>query len=135
MKACDEQPNWYRNRKGGFRINCIAMGSWELSMMSQNVVRLFVIQVKSLKCQKISWRNVILLLKLFWPTVRKNFANSRPSASNFKSFSRSLEQFIQIVKGQNNFWWQNAFLTCYWSFLICNKTEQLYFKLEKNIGI
>ena len=36
--------------------------------------------------------------KLFWPfTVfcdLKNFANSRPSASNFKSFSWSLEQFF-----------------------------------------
>ena len=47
--------------------------------------------------------------KLFWPfTVwincsndLKNFANSRPSASNFKSFSRSLEQFFLTV-GQNN---------------------------------
>ena len=48
--------------------------------------------------------------KLFWPfTVwincssdLKNFENSRPSASNFKSFSRSLEQFFLTV-GQNNF--------------------------------
>ena len=48
--------------------------------------------------------------KLFWPfTVWINcssdlkiFANSRPSASNFKSFSRSLEQFFLTV-GQNNF--------------------------------
>jgi hypothetical protein len=32
----------------------------------------------------------------------KIFANSRPSASNFKSFSRSLEHFFLIV-GQNNF--------------------------------
>jgi hypothetical protein len=39
----------------------------------------------------------------------KNFANSRPSASSSKSLSRSLEQFIQTVKGQNNFWKQNAF--------------------------
>ena len=48
--------------------------------------------------------------KLFWPfTVWINcssdlkfFENSRPSASNFKSFSRSLEQFFVTV-GQNNF--------------------------------
>ena len=48
--------------------------------------------------------------KLFWPfTVwincssdLKNFKNSRPSASNFKNFSRSLEQFFLTV-GQNNF--------------------------------
>ena len=32
----------------------------------------------------------------------KNFANSQPSASNFTSFSRSLEQFFLSV-GQNNF--------------------------------
>ena len=32
----------------------------------------------------------------------KMFANSRPSASNFKSFSRSLGQFFLTV-GQNNF--------------------------------
>ena len=48
--------------------------------------------------------------KLFWPfTVwincsinLNNFANSWPSASNFKSFSRSQEQFFLTV-GQNNF--------------------------------
>ena len=48
--------------------------------------------------------------KLFWPfTVWINcssdlkiFANSRPSVSNFKSFSRSLEHFFLTV-GQNNF--------------------------------
>ena len=32
----------------------------------------------------------------------KNFSNSRPSASNFKSFSWSLEQFFLTV-GKNNF--------------------------------
>ena len=32
----------------------------------------------------------------------KNFANSRPSASNLNIFSRSLEQFF-ITVGQNNF--------------------------------
>ena len=47
--------------------------------------------------------------KLFWPfTVWINcsrdlkfFGNSRPSASNFKSFSRFLEQFF-LTAGQNN---------------------------------
>ena len=55
-------------------------------------------------------KNTFCYQKLFWPfTVwkkcssdLKNFANSRPSASNFKSFSRSLEQFFLTV-GQNNF--------------------------------
>ena len=48
--------------------------------------------------------------KLFWPFTAwmncsidlKNFANFWPSASNFKSFSRSVEQFFLTV-GQNNF--------------------------------
>ena len=48
--------------------------------------------------------------KLFWPfTVwincssdLKNYVNSRPPASNFKSFSWSLEQFF-LTAGQNNF--------------------------------
>ena len=45
----------------------------------------------------------------------------------FAKFLRSLEQFIQTVKGQNNFWKQNAFLTCTWRFLIPHKIEQLEF--------
>ena len=52
-----------------------------------------------------------LFQKLFWPfTVWINsscnletFENSRPSTSNFKTFSRSLEQFFLTVLGQNNF--------------------------------
>ena len=48
---------------------------------------------------------------------------------------RSLEQFVRTVKGQDNFWSQNAFLTCSWRFLRYNRLEQLELKLEKNIGI
>ena len=48
---------------------------------------------------------------------------------------RWLKQFVQIVKGQYNFWQQNAFLTCSWRFLRYNKLEQLELKLEKIIGI
>ena len=53
----------------------------------------------------------------------------------FAKILRSLEQFIQTVKGQNNFWKQNAFLTCSWRFLRSNNLEQLEFDLEKIIGI
>ena len=56
-------------------------------------------QVKKTFCQQI----VLNFLCLNCSSDLKNFANSRPSASNFKSFSQSLEQFIQTVKGQNNF--------------------------------
>ena len=53
----------------------------------------------------------ILLPKLFWPAVRKNGSSDwekllKFEAENweFAQFLRSLEQFIQTVKGQNNFW-------------------------------
>ena len=55
--------------------------------------------------------NGILLPKLFWPTVRNNCSSDREFFLKFKAegreFSkilRSLEQFIETVKGQNNFW-------------------------------
>ena len=41
-------------------------------------------------------------MRINHPSDLKTFANSRPSASNFKSFSQSLEQFFLTV-GQNNF--------------------------------
>ena len=55
--------------------------------------------------------NGILLPKLFWPTVRKNCSSDREKLLKFEAegrefakFSRSLEQFIQTVKGRDNFW-------------------------------
>ena len=48
----------------------------------------------------------------------------------FAKIFRSLEKFIQTVKGQ-----KNAFLICSCSFLMSNKLEQLELKLEENIGI
>ena len=54
-------------------------------------------------------RNGILLPKLFWPTVRKNCSGDREKFLKFEAevqefaiFLRSLEQFIQTVKGQKN---------------------------------
>ena len=58
-------------------------------------------------------------------------AEGREFSINFKS----LEQLIQTVTGQNNFWLQNAFVTCSWRFLITNDLEHLEFKLEKIIWI
>ena len=75
-------------------------------------------------------RNGILLSKLFWPTVRKNGSNVREiflklqaAGWEFAKVFKSLEQFIQIVNGQKNFWQQNAFLT--WGFSRLKKSEQL----------
>ena len=55
--------------------------------------------------------NGILSPKLFCPTVRKNCCSDREKLLKFEAegrefakFLRSLEQFIQTVKGQNNFW-------------------------------
>ena len=51
-------------------------------------------------------RNGILLPKLFWPTVRKKCSSEREKLLKFEAegqefaeFFRSLEQFIQTVKG------------------------------------
>ena len=53
----------------------------------------------------------ILSPKLFWPTVRNKCSSDREKLLKFEAecrefatFLRSLEQFIQTVKGQNNFW-------------------------------
>ena len=56
-------------------------------------------------------RNVTLLPQLFWSTVRKNWSNDREklmklkaTGQEFANVLRSLEWFIQTIKGQNNFW-------------------------------
>ena len=56
-------------------------------------------------------KNGILLPKLSWPTVRKKCCSDwekllkyKAEGREFAKFLRSLEQFIQTVKGQNNFW-------------------------------
>ena len=56
-------------------------------------------------------KNGILLPKLFWPTVRKNCSSDQEKLWKFEAegwefakFLRSLEQFIQTMQGQNNFW-------------------------------
>ena len=55
--------------------------------------------------------NGILYPKLFWPNERKIFISDQEKLLKFETegrefakFLRSLEQFIQTVKGQNNFW-------------------------------
>ena len=64
--------------------------------------------------------------------MRKNCSSDREKLLKFEAegrefakILRSLEQFIQTVKGHNNFWQQNDFLTCSWRFPISNKLEQL----------
>ena len=77
----------------------------------EKVERVFCYQ----NCSDLLWENIVLVIE--------------------NKILRSLEHFTQTVKGQNNFWLQNALLTCSWRFLISNKLEQLEFNLEKNIRI
>ena len=84
-------------------------------------------------------RKSILLPKLFWPTVRKKCSHDREillkfeaEGREFANFLRSLEQFIQTAKGQNNF--ETEFLTYSWWLFRSNKLEQLYCNLQKIIG-
>ena len=62
----------------------------------------------------------------------KNFENSRPSASNFKSFSRSLEQFF-LTLGQNNF---GNKIPLPFSLCILFQNDKVFFKenIETKIG-
>ena len=65
----------------------------------------------ALKSKKKNEEMVFLLLKLFWPTARKNCSSDQEKLLKFEAegrefakILRSLEQFIQTVKGQKNFW-------------------------------
>ena len=53
----------------------------------------------------------------------REFFLKEAEGREFAKILRSLEQFIQTVKGQNNVWYQNAFLTCSWRFHRSNKLE------------
>ena len=66
--------------------------------------------------------------------IEKNVLKFKYVGQEFAKFLRSLEQFIQTVKGQNNFWQQNAFSTYSWSFLMSDEFKQLELKLEKILG-
>ena len=66
--------------------------------------------------------------------IEKKKLEFEAEGQEFATFLRSLEQFIQTVKGQNNFWQQIAFLTFSWRFLTSYELEQLEFKLEKILG-
>ena len=50
----------------------------------------------------------------------------------FKFFLRSLEQFIQTVKDQNNFLNRMLFLTCSWKFLRSKTLEPIIIQIGKN---
>ena len=56
--------------------------------------------------------NGILLSKLLWTSVRQNYSSDwekllkfEAEGREFADFLRSLEQYIETVKGQNNSWY------------------------------
>ena len=67
--------------------------------------------------------------------IEKKKLKIEAEGREFSKNLRSLEQFVQTVKGQKKFWLQKAFLTCSWRFFRYDELEQLYFKLEKCIGL
>ena len=48
-------------------------------------------------CSDLLWEKIVLV-------IEKSFGNSLAEGREFAKFLRWLEQFIQTVKGQNNFW-------------------------------
>jgi hypothetical protein len=58
------------------------------------------------------------------PSDREKLLKFEAEGREFAKFLKSLEQFFQTVKGHNNFWKQNAFLTCSWRFLVSDKGEE-----------
>ena len=85
-------------------------------------------------------RNGILFPKLFWPAVRKKWSSDWEKLLKFESEGRefakkklrSLEQFIQTVKGSTNFWNSLLFSTYFWRFLRSNILKSL---IDEQIGI
>ena len=71
--------------------------------------------------------------------MRRNCSSDREKLLKFKAEGRefaknlrSLEQFIQTVKGQTE---QFLVTECFFNLFLEVILEQLYFKLKKNIGI
>ena len=92
-----------------FYINVIHIKVYSSINILEKVVRLFN---RTTHLQNfLASKNCILLPKNFLSTVRKNYSSDREKLLKFEAecrefakILRSLEQFIQTVKGQNNFW-------------------------------
>ena len=107
----------------------------------QIMISLFFLDMRNLQQQV---KKVFCYQKLFWPFAvwvncssdLKKISNSRPSASNFKSFSRSLEHIFLTVC-QNNFGnkipfpnsqtFLNDFDALYLPTYNCNVSQRLHF--------
>ena len=79
-------------------------------------------------CSDLLWEKIV-------PVIEKFFWNSRPSASNLQNFWDHLNNLFKQWKVRTISGHRMIFLTCSWRFLRSNKSEQLWFKSEKIIGI
>ena len=67
--------------------------------------------------------------------IEEKLLKFQAESREFAKFLKSPEQYIQTVKGQNNFWEQSGvFLTSSWRFLRSNKLEQLDSNCKKLLG-
>ena len=73
-------------------MNCNCSIFWGLKNLQEQVKKAFC-------CQKLFWPFTVWI---DCSSDLKSFENSQPLASNFKSFSQSLEYFF-LTLGQNNF--------------------------------
>ena len=71
--------------------------------------------------------------------MRKNCSSDREKLLKFKAesrefakFLRSLEQFIQTVKGQNNFWLTECFFNLFLEISQISKNRTIIIQIGKN---
>ena len=83
---------------------------WLMRDLSGNFFKMFYVLKQN---NSFEGGNVILLPKLFQSTMRKNCYSDRERVLKFEAegrefanILRSQEQFIQTVKGLNNFWYR-----------------------------
>ena len=105
--------NWFGGKQrsvGSIRKAIQIHSKWFSCYKTKRKVKFFTFCTKVEKKDG-KMKNCILLPKLFWLTVRENCSSDwekllkfEAEGQEFANFLRSLEQFIQTVKGQNNFW-------------------------------
>ena len=116
-----QSPMLFLNKSVFSNFSCFFLHPRKCSNLNYNCSNLLDMrdlqeQVKKAFCyQKILWPFTVWIN---CSSDLKNFANSRPSASNFKTFYTSLEQFFLTV-GQNNF--GNKWSICWIGEILKNK--------------
>jgi hypothetical protein len=98
---------WFNLKTNGMVRIEIENTLWTLATFLYYEMRIKMVLIsENLQCL-----NSILLPKFFWLIARKNCSSDQEKllkfqakAEDLQNILRSLEQFIQAAKGQNNFW-------------------------------